>query len=67
MNNTHTQKVELRTLYFSFDWPLQNLSALGELMVLLFSRAVCQLIICEGKSLLLPTKWLHSENPKGEP
>ena len=49
--NTHTQKVELRTLYFNFDWLLQNLSVLGELMVLLFSRAVSQLIICEEKSL----------------
>ena len=24
MNKTHTQKVELRTLYFNFDWILQN-------------------------------------------
>ena len=24
MNKTHTQKVELRTLHFNFDWILQN-------------------------------------------
>ena len=24
MNKTNTQKVELRTLYFNFDWLLQN-------------------------------------------
>ena len=58
MNKTHTQKVELRTLYFNFDWLLQNLSVLGELMVLLFSRAVSQLIICELKSRHLHTNWL---------
>ena len=67
--NTRTQKVALRNLYFNFDWPLQKrqVSALGELMVLLFSRAVSQLIICELKSRHLDTKWIHSKNPKEEP
>ena len=38
---------------------------LVSLLVLLFSRAVSQLIICELKSPHLHTKWLHNKNPQG--
>ena len=77
--HTHIQKVELKTLYFNFDSPLQKrflrsisrkrltieVSALDELMVLSIHAPLVS-YLCALTSPGSNTNWLHSKNPKRE-